>query len=167
MDFKKYYERAVAYLTIRPRSEFELKNYLILKSKKLHIDMDEAMPFIDTVIDALKEQKYLDDEKFIIWYKDQRDRIRSRSDMLIKYELIKRGVDKNLIDDVFEKLDEKVTDDEKAALSAQKYYKKLSSYPKEEQVNKLLGYLGRRGFNYTVSRRAIDDIYSKSYNRDR
>lgn len=148
--FEKYYTSAIYYLTRRPRSIREVRDNL--RKKKATEEV------ITGVIDKLITQKFLNDEVFALWWREQRTRNRAKSDRVIKMELILKGVDKEIIEKVLAITDEVfTTDSEKAKQLLEKRLPKVAHLTKQEQFQKLAGYLGRRGFDYDVIKRTIDD----------
>lgn len=168
--FEKYYTLAIQYLTRRPRSEKEVRDYLEKKATRLSQKKSEftlTPSLLTRVTERLKAQKFLSDLEFAKWWKGQRNRFRHTSDRVIRLELRQKGIAQDTIDQVFLKDDEEtISDSEKARLLVTKRFEKVKDLPKVQQYQKLGAYLARRGFSWEVSRRAIDDIRTKSYNTD-
>lgn len=167
--FEKYYTLAVQYLTRRPHSEKEMREYLEKKARKLSVKRSEFLltpQLLSQVLNRLKTQKFLNDFEFARWWKGQRNRFRPKSDLIIKMELRQKGVAQEMIDLVFAEEDEEsVSDSEKARTLVSKRFDKVKDLSRHEQYQKLGAYLARRGFSWEVARRAIDDIRTKSYNK--
>ena len=166
--FEKYYTLAVVYLTRRPRSEKELREYLQKKALRFPPDSEYVLTpeLLKSVIEKLKSQKFQSDYDFALWWKQQRNRFRLKSDSVIKMELKQKGIEREIIEQVFLKEEEEVvTDKEKARQLVEKRFEKVKLLSKHEQYEKLGGYLARRGFSWDVIRRAIDDMRTKSYNK--
>ncbi len=165
---QKYYILAIQHLTRRPRSEKELREFLEKKAKTLKRNTSEYMlspEILDAIITKLKAQKFLNDFDFAVWWRDQRTRFRQKSDSVIKMELKQKGVTQDIIEEVFMQSDEDtLSDSEKARQLVEKRFSKVKDLPKQEQYQKLGGFLARRGYSWSVSKRAIDDIRTKSYN---
>lgn len=156
-NYEKYFTAALHYLTRRPRSIKEVRENLETKKKKWNNpqDSDEV---IDAVIESLLKQNFLNDLTFAIWWREQRTRFRAKSDRLIRMELLQKGVSKDIIEKAFqEENEELLTDGDKARKLIEKQLPKLNGLSKHEKFQKLAGYLGRRGFDYEIIRRAIDD----------
>lgn len=80
-------DKALSYLSVRPRSEREIRDYLKGKGYLSSV--------ADKVSQRLEELGYLDDEAYARQYIDEN---KSRYGTLrLKNELIKRGVDRNII----------------------------------------------------------------------
>src|SRR5437773_2192372 len=81
------------YLKFRPRSEHEMRGYLSKKKKRYKLTEE----VIEKVLKELKNEKLIDDEMFIDWHVGRRSRVKQRSQMLLTNELMKYGVQKELI----------------------------------------------------------------------
>ncbi len=160
-EFGKLYQRALEWCLIRPRSERELRDYLkrrertlemkerqkewqmekeeeekgeiIRKNKKQKIKYD----FDDFIVSRLIEKGYVDDRKFAEYYVENRFVKKGISRRRLTQELIKKGVAKEIIDEV---LDARNDEEEILKMIA----KKRSKYDDE----KLISYLCRQGFDY-------------------
>jgi len=157
--FAKYYTLAVRQLTSRPRSVKELRDYLTQKKATEEI--------IVQVIAKLNEQKFQDDTAFASWWIEQRSRVRAKSDRIIMMELRQKGIQPDIIAKLLSKdLPGKISDFEKAKKLAEKKIKSLRALSKNEQYQKTGAFLSRKGFDFEVIKRAIDDILESGYNRD-
>ena len=87
------------YLSYRPRSASELRNYLTGKG------FDP--PAIERVIEQLQEREYLDDAAFTRYWIEQRQAHKPRGVRALRHELLRKGVDPSLIDAAVADLDEK------------------------------------------------------------
>jgi len=158
-QFEKYYTLVLLQLSRRFRSEKELRDYLTKKKAPLDV--------IDAVIEKVQEQRFQDDEQFARWWKESRTRFKSKSDRVIKLELRQKGIKDEIIEQVMsEKTEDSKTDYEKALDLARKYHKKVTALPRQDQYRRMGAYLGRRGFDFDIIRRVIDDILKTGYNND-
>jgi len=151
--------KALKFLSFRPRSEQEVRVYLLRRGKLKDIEKSESEKkeyekSIDEVILKLRGFSYLDDKEFASWWLDQRTKYKLSGGYLIKSELIQKGVDKEIIKEILDGLDE-----EKMALEVAK--KKTISYKrlnKEELRIKLGQFLARRGFNWSTIKKVVDTL---------
>ena len=94
MDFgeqiKKYLKNTYRYLGIRNRSEKEIRDYLIRKKATNEI--------IDHIVDLLKKQKFLNDEEFARSWISSRARFRPKGKNAIRFELLQKGITKDVVD---------------------------------------------------------------------
>ena len=97
------------------------------------------------MIEKLKRLKFINDEEFIGFWLRRRE-ARPRASRVIKLELNKLGVDKELIERVLG--DQKQADRQRAA--------KLAEKLRGKDQNKVMAALGRRGFDWDTIRAVID-----------
>lgn len=133
--------RALDYLSRRPRSEWEVRDYL----KRKEYDS----PTVDTILNKLSDYGYIDDVKFAqIWISNRR-LLKPTSLRRLRLELIQKHVSKEAIEKALE------TDegDERQALGQLIEKKRQQSRYQDQQ--KLIAYLVRQGFNYTDIKDAL------------
>ena len=144
----KFLDLANAFLSMRPRSEGELKEYLAKKiSKTEQVKFYEAAksPIIAKVLAVLKKYGYIDDKSFTKWYVSSRLKTNQKSVRMIKYELKKKGIS----GEILEKLDFSVSQDRKSAINAvQKKIERWQKLTPLEFKKKFFSYLLLRGFDY-------------------
>lgn len=157
-NFDKFYNKSLYFLSFRLRSEKELRDYL----KKNKVDDLTS----EKIINSLKDSKFLNDEEFAKWFKEQRTTIKPKATRIIKMELKQKGISEDLINEVFK--DNTDSDFEKAKQLAEKRinrYLKLSD--KRKIYEKMGRYLASKGFDYDVIKEVIDQVFSKEYNSQR
>jgi len=138
------YQKALNYLSFRARSEQEISQYLQEKG----IGPEE----VAATIIRLRQDNYLDDETFARAWVESRNRSRPRSSTVLRQELRQKGIEADIIDAVLVDLDE-----EFGAWTALE--PKLRQWEKLDQrafQAKANGFLLRRGFSYTIVRRACE-----------
>jgi regulatory protein len=138
------YQRAVRYLSLRPRSETEMATYLAGKEYSEEV--------VVAVMNRLRVRGYVDDDAFARFWVENRTRFRPRGARALRYELRQKGVDRTTIDEALEEQD----DDTAAWAATESKIERWQSLPREEFEKKLMGFLARRGFDYGVSRRMAD-----------
>lgn len=142
-NFGKAFNAALNFLSFRPRSEFEIRQYL--KRKKV----EDA----DGVVRKLSQLGQVNDEEFARWYVGQRQAFRPKGRRAIKYELLRKGVDKKTIDKVLPKREDELT---LAMLAARK--KKLAD------PVKLQRFLLSRGFDWETVKEVVEKLSGGEYN---
>ncbi len=143
---QNYFENLLKYVSIRPRSEYEIKSWC--RRKKIDPKIQAIL------IEKLKELEFLDDYKFSLWWIDQRMSFRPKSKSLLKLELLKKGINKELIQKALENVE---IDEESIAKNL--IYKKEKRWVKLDEVEKkkkVVNFLQSRGFNWEIIRRVID-----------
>ena len=108
---------------------------------------------VDCVIEKLQNKGYVDDRKFAEWFIENRFVNKGVSPIRLRQELIKKGIDKALIDELLENSSrDEATEIRK---TIQKKMKKLDS-------KKMLAYLFRHGFSIDLSRELVAEAYNES-----
>lgn len=160
---EKLYIRALRFLTSRPRSEKEVREYLLKLQKNVEREEVEKTKLADTVIVELRKQKYVDDVKFATWWIEQRSRFRPKGRFLITLELSQKGVSKGTVEEAYATLspEEKVSEGDLAKKVALKRLDRLEGLSFEEKYQKLSGFLARRGFSGEVVKTCVDQLLRK------
>lgn len=134
------------------KTEKEMRGKLLLK------EFDDDT--IDKTVEFLKEYGFIDDSKFVRMF--VKDRIKNQGKNKIKYALLQKGVNKYLIDEVFEELDR----DDEVKRAIELCEKKYLSIIKRESddfkiKNKITRYLLGRGYDYDIAKECIREVYLK------
>jgi len=150
-EFQKTLDKVLRFVTLRPRSEKEINDWL--KRKKIHESLYKEL------FDRLKRLELVDDEKFARWWVNQRSSFRPKPKRILNNELRIKGIEKEIIEEV---LKEENVDEEKIArelLEKKKYkWKKLD---RKIARQKMSGYLARKGFEWDAITRAVDVFIKK------
>jgi regulatory protein len=152
-EFIKFYDRALKFLSYRPRSERELQDWF--KKKKVG---SETQKLIEK---KLKHLNYLDDEEFTRWWIEQRTTFRPFGKRRLALELRQKGIDKNLI---VKLLDCYLAQDKELELAeevAKKKLKNLKNLPYLEARGKLSAFLARRGFGWEIIKEVVAKTLKK------
>ncbi len=162
-QIKKLTDKALKFLSYRPRSEKEVRSNLI--KRKTKSEKEFLTNSIEKVIKLLKKWKQIDDYEFANWWLTQRQEHKPKSVRELEFELLKKGVKREIIDHVIKKRREENSEqfDEKiiaASLASQriKRYKNLSE---GDFKIKLGRYLARRGFSWETLKEVIDTTIRK------
>lgn len=130
--YEQLMAKALLFVSFRPRSEKEIREYL---GKKLHRSHTTAPIVLEKVLARLRELGYADDVKFAAWWVGQRTGRKPKGKKLIEHELRRKGITQEV------DIDEK----ELARRAIEKKKGKLDT-------PKLVAYLQRRGFDWeTIS----------------
>jgi len=166
-ELGKLYQRTLEWVLVRPRSEKETRDYLYRKLKmsssgrssrpssrgsSLRPRSDCGCPsedifkLSDEIVHRLIFKNYLNDRKFAEYYVENRFVKKGISRKRLAMELMKKGVDKGIIDDV---LDNRNDEEEILKIIA----KKRNKYDNE----KLIMYLVRQGFSFELAKRLVSE----------
>lgn len=149
--FQRTLDRALRFLSYRPRSEQELRQFLARRAS--------AEPAtIEAVLERLRALKLADDVAFAEYWATQRATFSPRGRRTVAAELRQRGIARETIDATLEA----GPDDEEAAYAAAQ--RKARSLPRDDYTQfraKLEGHLLRRGFGYGPARAAINRLWAE------
>jgi len=169
--FKQVYKSALRFLGIRLRSEKEMRQKSQEWLKKQQGMEDEEKKLLeDKVIAQLFKDRFLDDQRFAREWIMSRVRNRPRGEILIRMELVQKGISRDLSESVFEDLErENKKDDEhgetvmyKSALKlGVKYGRKYEGLEIREGRYKLSAALARKGFEMGVIKRVVDEVLTR------
>lgn len=149
-----FYKLAINYLSFRPRSIKEVKDYL--RKKKVS---DEN---VTAIVSLLQKQHFLDDAAFARAWIHSRTSGKPKSKSFIIRELKEKGVTDEIITAIFADLAGEIQSDfDKAVSLLSRKIKQYSDLEKDALYRKAGGYLARRGFSYDVIRKSIDQIFGK------
>jgi len=146
--FQKCMDKAFRFLSFRMRSEKEMRDKLLEK-------YDEAT--VKKAIRRLQQLKFIDDTGFTrAWVESRKV---GRGKKALAFELSRKGVEKEIIDEALFDLSE---DEElESALELVKKRSKYKGLDKNEAYQKIGGFLSRRGYSYDVIKKVINEVYSK------
>ena len=152
-SFKRANSAALRFLTYRARSVAEVRTRL---SRRFSADV------VEQVIDSLTAQTLLDDSRFANQWRDSRVASRPRSASAIRRELVSKGVDREVAAAAVRDVD----DDATAYRAGQKLARQLDQADESTFRRRIWGYLLRRGFTQTVTRRAIERLQEDRFKTD-
>ena len=138
---------ATRYLSYRLRSESELRGRL----RQHGYDRD----IVEAAVVRLKEQGLVDDAAFARFWKDNRQAFRPRSQRLTGLELRRKGVSREIIDQVVGDIE----DDDSAYRAVLGRARKLNLSDYENFRSRLGGFLRRRGFGYEVIGHTLERVW--------
>ncbi|HUQ85292.1 MAG TPA: regulatory protein RecX [Candidatus Limnocylindrales bacterium] len=154
-EFEKYLNQSLRFLSYRPRTEKEIRDKLATKNAPQEV--------IENIVIKLKEHKFLNDEDFAKRFIEQRLRFKPKSLRIIKLELKQKGISHEIIEQAVVNLqngnDSEATnsDLESAKKIVEQKMPRYQGLPKQEIYNKLGSFLARRGFNWDIIKKSIDD----------
>lgn len=140
----KAYDRAIRYLALRPRSRWEIEDYLKRKA------YDE--PVITEVLSKVSSKGYIDDEKFARSWAETRQLLNPRSKKQLSMELRKKRISNEIIDSVLSEFSE---DDELSVLKD--LITRKQKQTRYQDSDKLLSYLARQGYSYHLIKQALEE----------
>lgn len=132
---QRAYDRAVRYLSYRPRSAEEVRRHLAKK------DVPAAAQA--TVLARLRQQGYIDDAAFVAFWLADRERFKPLAPRALRYELRQKGVADDIIEAQLTELDASAS----AYRAASKRLHRYRGGSLRAFQQQLSAFLRRRGFN--------------------
>jgi regulatory protein len=160
---QKYFIKQKAYTLLGKRLHSVYEFRTKLRQKKYDVDL------IQLTIDDLLNGHYLDDMKFAEMYSEEKLRLKLWGKTKLKSELMKKGISSAIITAVLEEkfpaADEEL---DNASQLVQKKYNQLMNRNMEHQklVKRLYAFLISKGYNYDVSRQAIEKLFNLTFEED-
>lgn len=149
-DLQSLLNYAYFYLKFRPRTVKEMRDYLYKKIEKRHWSRDA----VEEVIKELIDLGMLNDKEFIRMFVEQRNLVKQKSQFVLKQELMRHGVGKELIDEYF--TDHPQNEEELALKALEPRWYRFKNFPRQEQFQKAAAFLMRRGFNFSITKKTIN-----------
>ena len=170
-EYGKLYQRALEWVLARPRSEREVRDYLVRKLRASSADTfprarlhgarsflvssagltkssENASELSKTIIAQLVAKGYVDDRKFAEWWVENRLVNKGVSRKRLQIELMKKGITREIIEEV---LDGRNDEEEARKMIA----KKQGKY---NEPGKLVAYLCRQGFSYDLAKKLVEEM---------
>jgi len=144
---ERAYDRALGFLSYRPRSSEEVSRYLAGKQ------VPEAL--IAETIERLERAGLLDDGAFARYWVENRTSFRPRGAAALRHELRRKGVSAQAIEAAVGDVDERDAAYQAARPRAGRY----SLADRDTFYRRLSEFLGRRGFSYAVVRETVERLW--------
>ncbi len=149
--YQKILNSTLAFLTLRPRSQKELDDYL--NRKKAPLDIAQK------VIEKAKSLELIDDAKFTQWWIDQRQTFRPRSHRQLLQELKSKGI-------AAQTLNESIKNTPKLELqTAQRLLlprlARWKGLPERDFKQKAHRFLSGKGFDWEIVKSTVASVLEK------
>ncbi len=144
-DFQKVADRLLIFATLRPRSEKEINNWF--RRKKVKDEYKEKLR------EKLYKLELLDDEKFAVWWIEQRKNFRPKPKSVMYNELRIKGINKEIIDKVLNETDVNEVNIAKELVEKRAY--KWRGLEKLERTQKITRFLAGKGFGWETIKKAL------------
>ena len=150
-------DRALNYLSFRPRSQEEVRRYLRRKETPVEL--------IGSVMERLERLDLVNDRAFASFWIESREQFSPRGSHALKNELRMKGVEREVTDELVN--DEK--DEERALKAGQKKAFSLVRIPGIDYATfrtRLGSFLQRRGFGYEITTRIVRKLWQELKEQD-
>lgn len=149
-DFDKALNRAINFISYRPRSIREVTDKLSL--------LDYSYSVIESVVQQLTEIGLLNDDQFALLWAESRINSKQIGRYKLRQELIHKGISSDVTDSLLSRLYEEYGELELATEKLQnKYGRRSNPYDPE----KMIRFLGRNGYSYQIAKKAVDTFLNK------
>lgn len=172
--YEKLINASFRFVSFRPRSEKELKDFLQKKMLKWKVVGRRSLA---TVLERLRQLGYLDDYKFALWWIEQRRKFKPKGRRQIMLELRQKGVNPQVIEGVLQSETDAGSVDSHSRASSPEIIdaqnaiaKKIAiwkEFPAVMRKKKIYDFLARRGFSTRTIFHVIDELGQKDYNTDK
>ncbi len=149
-EVERAYERALNFLSYRPRSEAEVRRNLRKK------DVEDEV--VEVVIERLTRAGLVDDGEFARYWVENRLQFKPRGARALHHELRQKGVADSIITDALLDLDEEVAARQVAEAGA----RRLAHLEARDFRRKLGAYMARRGFSYAVIQPLVEEMLEQN-----
>lgn len=150
-DLYRAHQLALRYLSYRPRAEKEVRDRLRRGGFKIDV--------VDKEMAKLRELTLVNDAAFARLYREGREASNPRSSRMMRMELGRKGVDREVISSTVEGMDEEAG----AYQAASKRARTLTKLGEKEFYLKLGPFLQRRGYGYDLSRRVVERLWQEGH----
>lgn len=160
-EYNKTYSRALYYLQYGPRSEYQMRIYLLQRGY--------TQSYIDKAISQLIADNYINDLEYAKSFVMDRQLYKLKSNSYITTQLIKKGISRDVIEESLEQED--LSD--QGSLIKIVTIKKYHQSAKYQDRQKMTQYLLRQGFKYSDISKALEEtglvfgsheeVYNNSY----
>jgi regulatory protein len=156
-ELQQAVDRALNYLSFRPRSQREVHDYLKRKNTPPEV--------IDAALARLQRLDLVNDRNFASFWLETREQFSPKGARALKNELRVKGVEREIVDEVVD--DEQ--DEERAQRAAEKKAFSLLRQPGIDYAafqRRLGSFLQRRGFGYDVTSRTVKRLWEEHEQED-
>ncbi len=144
---QKALNQAYFFLKFRMRTEKEIRAFLSKKAEKYHWPTE----VVNQALMILKEEKLIDDRQFIKIFVNQRKALKPKGEFVLRNELLRLGIDKQLVDEYF--FNHPLDEEELAYKTLLPRLARFNGFPGEKKFQKAVDFLRRRGFSYEVAKK--------------
>jgi regulatory protein len=139
-------ERALNFLSYRPRSEAEVRRNLRQK--------DVEQEVVEAVVERLTRAGLLNDQEFARYWVENRLQFNPRGVLALRQELYNKGVPASIVADALADFEEEAA----ARKAAEAGARRLAHLEPADFRRRLGAYLARRGFSYAVIAPLVEEM---------
>jgi len=152
-NISSFFDKVLKFLSFRPRSEFEINEYMLRKGWN-----EETRK---KIMEKLKNLQLIDDEAFARQWLASRTHFRPEGRSLVKKELRKKGIKREIIDQLLQEERGSATEEMLAEKYARKKMERLKSLPVLVAKRRLFSALLMRGFDNEIAKTVVDKLLER------
>ncbi len=145
-DFGKLFNKALNFLSFRPRSEWEVRF-------KYRTEDPET---VEKIIEKLKQINQINDTNFVKWFIDQRTTFKPKGKRAFRFELAHKGVSREIVDAALQ-------EDTSSELELAERATSKKKFKSPEQLQR---FLASRGFGWETVKVILAKTFKKEYDSD-
>lgn len=153
-EYQKAFNRALNYISYRPRSVREVTEKLKLLNYSENI--------INEVVNKLLELRFLNDEDFALLWAESRINSKMIGKFKLKRELQLKGINSLFIENLLYELYTEYNEEELAIRKLIKKYGFKNVLPEED---KMIKFLARNGYSFQIAKQAVSQFLNNN-NKD-
>lgn len=159
----KLMERMYRLLSVRQRSEKEIRNYLRnLSFKRQTKDQEEiSEAAIELLVERLKQKGLINDLEFAKAWVEARRKSKQKGSRALKAELFQKGINKEVVEEAVSLKSLALSEEELAKQALEKKTGPWKNLELEHSKKKAIEFLMRRGFEYEVARDVVENLVKK------
>lgn len=112
---------------------------------------------IESIIDSLKEDDYINDEKYARMFAKDRQEFGNKGSRAIKYDLMRKGVDAETVAEVIEEIHDPEAEEDRARAYIERRVASTRGLDTQKRITRLASALARRGYDPSMSFRIVRD----------
>jgi len=147
--FEKAHERALHFLSYRPRSESEIRRHLQ--------ESNVAPEHIEEIMNRLASVGLVDDAAFARFWVENREQFRPRGGRALRYELRHKGLSPEVIEAALAGYDDEAMAQEAARAQSRRW----RQLPRPDFQRRLAAFLARRGFDYDTIAEVVERTWQE------
>ncbi|MBP5204264.1 RecX family transcriptional regulator [bacterium] len=141
------FDKSIRYSSISPKTEKQFRTHIekIIKENEVHLEEKIINTVTEDTIQKLKDYDYINDRQYAEEFVLSRVRNKPKGKQSLIYELVGKGIDKDLAEEIVE---DSVLDE--YDLLKKSFYKKYKSYAISFEDSKKISFLQRNGFSWDL-----------------
>jgi regulatory protein len=153
--YTKAKDKAYRYLGYKARTEKELTDKLI--------EQQYPQEIITRIIEQFKDYGYINDQSYVVSHINNRVKYKPMAKKMLKYELIQKGVARDIIDDTVENFN---INELNMAIELLQKKVKAKTQMDEKEIKRAYNYLLRRGFDYDTVNKAFKKVLDQEHEKN-